>query len=161
MKNSAISLGKKACFVFVGMALIMTALNVPLFSQDETDPEEPSPSTLIKAKTVLQKMGISLQSELGKATSLAKTWVFSAKITNPDKAFNSGFQVTSGEGPARVSSGTEIFLTVGIKGNITLFIDSENNLRNKENDSLSISIVKSKLVSGVEVKSSSFPSLGR
>jgi hypothetical protein len=162
MKTSVIFFLKKASFAFVGTALIVAALNVPAFSQVETEPEEMlHPASLTEAKTVLQKMGISLQSELGKATSLARTWVFSAKITDPEKAFNSGFQVTSKAGSARVANGTEIFLTVGYKGEVTLFVNSQNKLRSQANQLLSVSIVKSQLVFGVEVKSSSFPAFTR
>jgi len=161
MKTSAIFIMKKACFAFVGMALIMTALNVPLFSQDETEPEGIPPSTLTKAKTVLQKMGISLQSELGKASSISRTWIFSAKISDPEKAFKFGFQATSNAGLARVANGTEIFLALGPKGKITLFVDSQNRIKNQTNESLSVSVVKNQLASGVEVMTSSFPAFTR
>ena len=161
MKSFAISLGKKGGIVFIGMALIMTMLSGLAFSQADPETEELAPTSLAAAKTVLQKMGISLQSELGKASSIARTWVFSAKITDPEKAFKSGFQVKSSAGMARVAGGTEIFLALGARGKITLFVDSQNNLRSQTNELLSVFISKSQLASGVEVVSSSFPAFTR
>jgi hypothetical protein len=161
MKTSAISLLKRAWCIFIGMALIMTALNVPLFSQEDPDPDEIPSASLTAAKAVLQKMGISLRSELGKASSLARTWVFSAKITDPEKAFKFGFQARSSSGPARVASGTEIFLTVGLKGKVTFYVDSQNKMRTQTNNTLSVTIIESQLASEVGVENSSFPAFAR
>ena len=154
-KNRLVRLVCALSFSFILIAVIVSG-NV--FAQEEE--EDPGDGIMQAAKRTLGKMGISLGNNLGKVRNEASTWIFSAKIGDTAKALNLGLGLAEPR-PTPVKSGTEIFLTVGPKGKVTFYVDSQNKMKNNRNSSTSVSINKDVILNDIVIQSASFPAVER
>ncbi len=148
---------RSVCALSLSFILIAVFVSGNVYAQGDPEPEE---SIVQAAKSALGKMGISLGNNLGKVRNEASTWVFSAKIGDTAKALNLGVGLAEPR-PTPVKSGTEIFLTVGPKGKVTFYIDSQNKMRNNRNSSTSVSINKDVILNDIVIQSASFPAVER
>ena len=87
-------------------------------------------------------------------------WAFSARVGDTAKALNLGLGLAEPR-PTPVKSGTEIFLTVGAKGKVTFYVDSQNKMKNDRNSSTVVLINKDIILDDIVILSASFPAVER
>jgi hypothetical protein len=148
---------KFVCVLSISFILITVFVSGNVYAQGDPEPEE---SIIQAAKGTLEKMGISLGNNLGKVRNQASTWAFSARVGDTAKALNFGLGLAEPR-PTPVKSGAEIFLTVGPKGKVTFYVDSQNKMKNNRNSSTSVLINKDIVLNDIVIQTASFPAVER
>jgi hypothetical protein len=130
-----------------------------LWAQAQEEEEENLSSRVLSvAKRTLQNMGMELGGKIGRAGNVRDMkFAYAAKISDSQKALSKGFGLAEPR-PTPVKSGTSLSIVIDANGKVTFFVDSQNKLKNSQNQSTSIAIDKAAVPSGVAVSSTSFPS---
>jgi hypothetical protein len=129
-----------------------------LWAQSEEE-GEPPPAALSVSKRTLQNLGMELGDKIGRVGNVRDMkFAYTAKISDSQKALSKGFGLAEPR-PTPVKSGTTLSVVIDAKGKVTFFVDSQNKLKNSQNQSTSIAIDKAVVPSGVVVSSTSFPSV--
>jgi hypothetical protein len=153
-------------WIFVGLFVIMMGILPGSFSSDgmlwaqaqEEEEEDLGKDALSVAKRTLQNMGMELGDKMGRVENLRDMkFAYTAKISDSQKALSKGFGLAEPR-PTPVKSGTTLSVVIDAKGKVTFFMDSQNKLKNSNNQSTSIAIDKAGVPSDVVVSSTSFPS---
>jgi hypothetical protein len=153
-------------WIFIGLFIIGLGFSPGSFSSDgklwaqaqEEEEGDPSSKALSVAKRTLQNMGMELGDKIGRVGNVRDMkFAYTAKISNSQKALSKGFGLAEPR-PTPVKSGTALSVVIDAKGKVTFFVDSQNKLKNSQNQSTSIAIDKAIVPSGVVVSSTSFPS---
>jgi len=130
-----------------------------LWAQSEDEEEDLNKNALSVAKRALQNLGMELGDKLGRVGNVRDMkFAYSAKISDSQKALSKGFGLAEPR-PTPVKSGTSLSVVIDAKGKVTFFVDSQNMLKNSQNQSTSIAIDKAAVSSGVAVSNASFPSV--
>ena len=150
-------------WIFVGLFIIVLGISPGSFSLDgillaQEEEEVPTPVALSVAKRALQDLGMELGDKIGRVGNVRDMkFAYAAKISDSQKALSKGFGLAEPR-PTPVKSGTTLSVVIDAKGKVTFFVDSQNKLKNSQNQSTSIAIDKASVPSGVVVSDTSFPS---
>lgn len=151
-------------WIFMGLFIIVLGFSPGSFSSDgmlwaQSEEEgEPPPAALSVAKRTLQNLGMELGDKIARVGNVRDMkFAYAAKISDSQKALSKGFGLAEPR-PTPVKSGTTLSVVIDAKGKVTFFVDSQNKLKNSQNQSTSIAIDKAVVPSGVVVSSTSFPS---
>ncbi len=132
-----------------------------LWAQSEDEEEDLNKNALSVAKRTLQNLGMELGDKLGRVGNVRDIkFAYSAKVSDSQKALSKGFGLAEPR-PTPLKSGTTLSVVIDAKGKVTFFVDSQNKLKNSQNQSTSIAIDKAVIPSGVVVSSTSFPSVAK
>jgi hypothetical protein len=129
--------------VLCAAALVILA-NPTLWSQSRSD--------LDAAKRTLQKMGIgtSLFDDGQHDDGEANDGIYAGLVEQAKLAFNRGLYLADPR-PTPLQPRTRIIFTIGSRGKIILYLDSQNKMKNTRNQATNIHIDKSLLPTGIEV----------
>jgi hypothetical protein len=153
-------------WIFMGLFIIVLGIfpvsfssDGKLWAQSQEEEEDLDTKVLSVAKRTLQNMGMELGDKIGRVGNVRDMkFAYAAKISDSQKALSKGFGLAEPR-PTPVKSGTGLSVVIDAKGKVTFFVDSQNKLKNSQNQSTSIAIDKAVIPSGVAVSSSSFPSV--
>lgn len=124
---------------------LLILINHNSWSQSRTDLET--------AKALLQKMGINAVQIQYRCEG--NEVIFSAVISNPELAFKKGLGLADPR-PTPVHERTKVNFSIGSRGRVTFYLDSQNRMKNTSNQSTSVHINKDLLPQGIEISHGSF-----